>query len=108
MSTFADTIRQLSSGRLDELLLDSLREVTAAVHNTGKTGKLTLTLTVKPNEERRSVVVSPDVKVAAPKPNAGDSLFFSSEDGDMTRTDPMQPELAFRAVQSPEPAFKQA
>ena len=102
MSTFADTIRLLSGGRLDELLLESMREVVAAVHETGKPGKLTLTLTVKPNEERRSVMISPDVKTSAPKPNAGESLFFSTEDGEMMRTDPKQPDLPFRAVETRE------
>ena len=109
MSTFADTIRQLSGGRLDELLLESMREVIAGVHNTGKPGKLTLILTVKPNEENRTVFIDPDVKTAVPKPNAGASLFFSNEEGELMRTDPLQPEFAFRAVEAREaPTLKRA
>lgn len=94
--TFADIVRQLSQGRFDAIAMEAFQEVVAAVHATGKSGKLTIVLTVKPNEEGRSAFVTPDVKSSPPNPKAGDSLYFTTADGELLRRDPDQPEFALR------------
>lgn len=102
-SSFADIIRQLSGGRLDAIALEEFKEVVAAVHATGKAGKMTLTFTVKPNEEGRSAIVTADVKTNPPTPKAGDSLFFTTADGDLLRRDPEQGILALREAPAQKP-----
>lgn len=97
---FADTLRDLRRGTVVTELEEGLAEVVRAVEETGKAGKLTLTLTVKPisigSVGTATVAIHDDVKATLPRERPGTVMFAA--DGVLTRNDPRQPELGLRTV----------
>ena len=88
---FCDVLRQHASGRAETELTEALREVVAEVAKTGKPGKVTLELSVKPNQAG-SVFLTTAVKAKAPDAGgAADVFFYDSERGfALSRRDPRQ------------------
>lgn len=88
---FSDIVASLGEGDLDERVTKRLSELAQAVEQTGGTGKLTLTLTVK--KMNRQVVFKPTFKASMPEPAVDDTMFFVGADGELTRDDPKQLKL---------------
>ncbi len=84
-------------------LTDGLAELVAAVMETGKGGKLLLSIEVKPASKSggNQLLVSDSVAVKAPKPARSESIFFGGENGSLLRTDPRQPQLPLTEVPRP-------
>jgi hypothetical protein len=97
MNSFSEFCAQYGQGSLDHLVAESLREIVRAVMDTGKAGKLTLSIKVSPNDDG-SVLCDGDVKTAVPKPSVGGAIFFTTADGDLLRRDPRQGEFNLREV----------
>ena len=95
-----ETLTQTHKGRIQARLSAQLREVTSAVTETSKVGSLTLVIRIKPRGENQ---VELDIKsrVTKPDPDLGASVFFLAEDGGLSRHDPNQPDLPFRAESEP-------
>lgn len=93
---FADTLTDLRNGELQQELTDALKEVVGRVLETGKPGKLTLTIKVRKASKGvgSSLVLVDDVKTTLPTPERGESVLFASEDLTLQRSDPRQPRLA--------------
>lgn len=87
MRPFADVLRDLSRGQTYDDLTTSLAEVVAASLETGKTGSLTLKLTVKPNGDA-SVLITDDIKTTVPTMKRPDTLFMATSSGALLRDDP--------------------
>ena len=86
--------RRALVGELDENLAELVRQVRSA----GKAGTLTLKLTVKPrNGDVTEVDITEAVTLSAPQPARKPSIFFTSEEGTLSRTDPNQADLPFEA-----------
>jgi hypothetical protein len=65
----------------------------------GKAGKLTLSLAIKPAAKRSDMVlIAASIGKKLPEPDRPESLFYATEDGGLSRHDPNQPELPFRRV----------
>jgi hypothetical protein len=90
--SFVTMLTAIRDGALITNLTDALKEVTQAVTQTGKEGKVDLTIEIKPNGEG-VVTVKSKVKVTKPRPGVGDALFFFDEDGGLHRRDPRQMEM---------------
>jgi len=99
MNSFTEVIGNYRQGALDEQLAENLREIVAAVIDTGKVGKLTINLKVSPNGDG-SVELDADVKAAVPRVTVGKALFYAEADGTLSRKDPRQPDLPLREVRS--------
>lgn len=103
---FADALREINAGRSHDELSIALRDLTAAVKETGRKGTLTYQVTVSPMKGNGDVLNVIDKVVARiPEPDRKASVFFADSDGNLTRTDPNQ--LTFeglREVAAPEPA----
>lgn len=97
MRSFADVLREVSGGRAYENANARLAEVVAGVLDSRKAGEITLKLKVTPNGDN-TVKVTVQTTAKVPEPNIGDSIFFASEDGDLTRDDPRQEKLPLREV----------
>jgi hypothetical protein len=88
---FAVTLAQLAKGKTNRRLSDELREVVAAVTKTGKPGKVTLTINVKPQKNvPGAVIVTEASKAAAPVFDQQGAIFYATETGDLVRDDPRQ------------------
>lgn len=97
---FTETLRQIQRGTLLTELEDELAAVVNAVSESGKAGKLTLEITVKPASkgDTRQLLVDAAVKTKTPKPDAGSTIFFATEGGDLLREDPRQFKMDLREV----------
>lgn len=105
---FSQFLIEQRGGGLHGEVSEKLQTLVAAVAEHGKAGTLTLTISVKPVEGNLGqYVVSDDVKVKAPEPARGASLFFADDVGNLSRSDPRQPELPLREVPSAEPQIRE-
>lgn len=89
----------LQNQRRGELLAEASEKLTAiveAVRDTGKSGKLTVTFTIKPDDTARNTfAVSDDVAAKVPTFARGKSLFFANHQGRLVREDPRQHPIRF-------------
>lgn len=88
---FAATLIKLDKGRQHTKISEDFRDVVAAVAKTHKPGKLTITVTVKPQAKvDAAVLVTATSKAGAPvfEPNA--SIFYATDEGELVRDDPKQ------------------
>ena len=98
MSNFIKFLQEHRNGATHDDLSDKLRELVAAVVEEGKAGKLTLTISLKPMGKNDGLEVSADVKLAAPKPTPGVSIFFTTPESNLVRQDPRKQALELREV----------
>jgi hypothetical protein len=90
---FADFVREQRKGLLHDELSDELARV---VQQVDKPGEVTLKLTVSPQGDMVSVKDAVITKL--PKPDRPPALYFTDDDGNLSRHNPAQPELPFRQV----------
>jgi len=98
-----ETLGIIRKGALMNDLSEGLAKVTEAVRNTGRPGKLVLTLAVKPSGKGsvvRMVTLEDEVTVKLPPANKESSVFWMTPDGGLSRSDPDQYELGLRPVPS--------
>lgn len=90
-------MNQLSLIRQGGLLADlddAVREVTRAVVERGKPGAVTITLRIRPaTTNGTNVIVSDEVKTKLPKLQTGETILFTSVEGDLSESDPRQGKL---------------
>lgn len=90
MTRFSDWLAEYGGGSLDDKLTAQLCELAERVVLFDKSGTLTIKLSVA--AKAGGVVVTPDLKVAAPESKQA-GQFFYVHDGDLSRRDPNQPQL---------------
>ena len=101
MRLFTDFLRDIRAGFVVTQATEALAEVVAAVRETGKAGKLVITLTLKPEADSRQTNVLCDVKTTVPRRSITPSIFFASDDGELLRSDPDQRDMGFERVDLP-------
>ena len=95
---FYDFLREHRSGVTHDNLSDALQELVASVIEENKSGKLTLTISVKPMGKQDGLEVSAEIKIAPPKPAAGVSIFFATPENNLVRQDPRQQSMELREI----------
>lgn len=97
---FGQFLLEQRDGGLHSELSEALQTLVAAVAEHGKAGALTLTVRVAPikNAMFGQLVITDDVKVKAPEGERGASLFFEDGNGNLSRSNPRQPELPLRDI----------
>jgi hypothetical protein len=97
---FAATLQEIDKGSVHAQLSDQLRQLTAAVTDTGKRGTLVVTLTVSPIKpgNTSNLVVTAQSVLKAPTGDVPSAVFFHDAHGNLTREDPNQPTLPMRVV----------
>lgn len=86
LKPFADWLAVQRKGSLAAELAETLADVNRAVLETGKPGKVTLTIGVKPTGDEVSVIVTDKVTAAIPEHDRGQSIFFVDEHGNPLRS----------------------
>lgn len=97
----AEVLKDIRDGALLTELPLQLTELVSAVRATGKGGKLTLTLSIKPLSGSNQVLITDDVRVAMPEPDRPTTVLFITDDNELTRRDPRQPKLPTMGVVTP-------
>jgi hypothetical protein len=97
---FFETLRDLRSGHTLEDLGEQLSQIVAAVKATGKSGELTLKLKIKPPKSGgiSYLMIEDSLSAKVPKLDHGDTVFFPTKDGGLSRMDQSQGELPLRGV----------
>jgi hypothetical protein len=91
---FALFLMEHARGRSHDELSAALRALVLAVSETGKPGKLSYTLTIKPQAKvDGAVMIADTIKASLPEFDRPESIFYATESGDLTRTDPHQSSL---------------
>jgi hypothetical protein len=94
--SFMKLLQEHRHGNTHEDISEQIRTLVAAVSDEGKSGKLVITLSVKPMGKGDGLEVSIDLKLTPPKPAPGASIFFATPGGDLTRQDPRQSTMELR------------
>jgi hypothetical protein len=94
---FFETLRELRAGHTLEELGEELANLLNAVKETRKSGSITLRIVVKPPKSGgfSYVQVTDEVTVKLPKLDKGDTVFFPTADGGLSRSDQSQRDLPF-------------
>lgn len=101
---FGAWLQEQSSGATHEELSEGLWDLTARVRETGKKGTLTLIVTVEPmpKTDGQVLVVTDEIRLKLPEFARQGSVFYADREGNLTRTNPDQPELTgLREVPAP-------
>ena len=91
-----NTLANLRGGRTLSEIENGLAKIVQKVRETGKQGKITLTIKVDVaeretwDEKAIQVTLHDDVDVKIPKPARTKSVFFADQTGRLTRHDPAQ------------------
>ena len=92
---FADWLREQSAGTTHEELSGALYDLAERVRETGKKGTLTLTVEVEPMKgDTQVLVVYDQIKLRLPEFARPASVFYADDQGNLSRSNPDQPELA--------------
>lgn len=94
---FAAFLHEARRGLLHEELSDALADVVAGVMKHGKTGRLTLTLTIKPEGED-AIAIADKYVASIPTPPAKPALYFADELGHMSRQRLNQLEMSLKGI----------
>lgn len=92
MRPITDMLREHRNGRLVDHMTDRLAEVVAAVRETGKSGSITLKLTISPSkgDEADAIEVIPNVSAKMPEKDLAKALFYADESNSLVRESPTQ------------------
>ncbi|QOD81864.1 MULTISPECIES: hypothetical protein [Chromobacterium] len=94
-----DTLRSLGHGTFIDDASDALNKLVTAVDETGRAGKLTLTLSLKKaTRGSGAMVVQDEIKLSLPKPDSRETMLFATPEGNLVTEDPRQQQLELRTV----------
>jgi hypothetical protein len=89
---FIENLIEMRNGGVVIEMEKSIEDVVAAVRATGKAGKVTLQISVKPASKGDvdTLFLQDTIKVDAPKPDKKLTLFFANEENQLSRHDTRQ------------------
>lgn len=90
-----DILAELRRGKVNHELTESIHDLISACTDTGKKGELVLKLTFEPDpDDSTRMKVTDQIGVKIPRRTVKPSLFFLTDDGNLSRTDPNQETFA--------------
>lgn len=96
MQTILETLKAIRDGELLREVEIQMRDLVEAVKTTGKGGKLQITLKLT-SSRGGALILDDDSKLTRPEPERETStVFFPTEENDLSRRDPRQPSLLDR------------
>lgn len=94
MRAFVDTLKDVRDGELLAELPRKLQEVVEGVQATGKKGRLVITLELTMANGGKVCMLTDDIKQVIPDPpKDSTTVFFITDESDLSRRDPRQPKL---------------
>ena len=98
---FADNLRYIGKGAINDELTEKMAELVKAVRETGKKGEITLKISVammaSGNEDM--VKLTPMVSAKIPETDSPVTIMYSTHDGDLLREDPDKQQTTLRQVE---------
>jgi len=97
-----ETLREIRHGAMLDEAAEKLSEVVRRVFESGKAAQFRITLIVKPASRGsvRTVILEDQISMKMPEPDREVTIFFPTQDGGLSRSDPAQLPLGLRPVAS--------
>lgn len=93
MDVIIETLKAMRDGEFLQELESQVRDIVEAVRATQKKGKIQINITFTPGKAHM-LLVEDDVKLTRPEePRDRSSVFFPTDNNDLSRRDPRQPSL---------------
>jgi hypothetical protein len=92
-----DTLRLLDAGAFLDLASENMNNLVKRVEETGKAGKLVITIDVK-RASAGAMAITPHVSAKIPEPKPDATLLWSTVEGNLTVDNPSQQKLDLRSV----------
>ena len=92
-----DTLRLLDEGAFLDRCSNQLAKLVRGIEETGKPGKLQITLALKRGAKGAMLIV-PDVTTKVPEPKLEATMLWATVDGNLTPDNPKQQKLDLRQV----------
>ncbi|OGS99807.1 MAG: hypothetical protein A3K04_02365 [Gallionellales bacterium RBG_16_56_9] len=93
-----DTLRHIGSGTFIDQVSDKMVELVNAVAESGKSGELTLKISVKKATRGGAMHITGRVKLTKPAEEPLEALLFATPDGNLVADDPNQKSLELKSV----------
>ena len=100
-NSFSELLRQQRKGEFLTEASEALQKLGNSVREHQRPGKLTITVKMQPNGE--AMTITDDIEVKCPKPTVKGSIFYLTDEGALTRTDPNQVEMKLSVVSTGAP-----
>lgn len=92
-----DTLRLLDEGAFLDRCSAMLAKLVQGVEETGKPGKLQMTLSLK-RSAKGALLITPDVTTKVPEPKLEPTMLWATPEGNLTESNPKQQKLDLRQV----------
>lgn len=94
--SFLEVLKELRGGSAIDDLTEEMAGLTAAIRESGRAGKLTLTISVKPASKGSvsTLLLDAAITVKRPVKESESTIFYATDDNVLQRNDPRQPELS--------------
>ena len=92
-NSFLRTLGELRKGVAMTEASKDLANVVKEVQRTGRPGEMNLKLKVRPSADGESVSIEDDINAKVPRMAKKATTFFATEEGGLSRENPMQPEM---------------
>ena len=93
-----DTLRHIGGGVFIDTASDKLAELVAAVDQSGKSGKITLDITVKKATRGGAMLLSGKVRMTKPADEPLEAMLFATPEGNLVTEDPNQKTLDLKVI----------
>lgn len=99
-TSFAAYLMDIDRGRVESDATDLMVDAVKAVEATGKAAKVTITVTIAPQDPKTFddtgiLIVEGEAKATLPRVKRPASIFYATGDGEMTRNDPNRDDPRF-------------
>lgn len=105
--SFARFVDTIDDGQLGDEIMERLRDVVSRVRDTGRKGKVKLSLDVS-MAGAKQIEIQPTIKSKEPKTQHGQRLFYSDGEGHLYRRDPDQMDLPLRSPEGADAKTRQS
>lgn len=98
-NTFESVLRNQRKGVMATELSDKLQSLTRAVMAVGKPGSITIKLKLMPaSADGAALSVTDNIEIKLPEPPKANSIFYTTDEGQLVRENPEQRKLNFEVV----------
>ncbi len=95
MNAYNQLLAELRSGEAIDEYGQELAKLVLAVRLTGKPGTITLAIAVKPASkgDASALIIGDKLTVKTPRMDTADTIMYGTEEGELVRRDPRQPDM---------------
>jgi len=93
-----DTMHHIGNGFFISSASDKLQELVKKVNESGKSGKIDLTITVKKQTKSGAMHITGKVKATMPADEPMETLLFATDDGGLSADNPHQQKLNLTVI----------